>query len=152
MAQDVKLAKNDDGIFDIPLTADGKDIATVDGIETALMVSLYTNARTSGSKVPDSFNRQGWAGNLLTLKDGFELGSELWTLKQARLVQNTLNAGQDLVRRSLQWMIDDGVADVINVTMTSKTDRAGEIKILLYKDLDLIARYITIWTSTQPIG
>ena len=55
MAQDIKLAKTDEGIYDIPLNGDGNDLATVDGLETAIVVSLFTDSRASSGNVPDDF-------------------------------------------------------------------------------------------------
>lgn len=152
MAQDVKLVKNDEGIYDIPLTDDGKDLATIDGLETAIIVSVFTYARANSGDVPDSFNRRGWVGNLLTLLEGYELGSELWVLSQSRINTETLNRGEDFVKRSLQWMLDDGVADTITVTFTQSSVREVEVEIILLKSSNVIGRYITIWNNTKPLA
>ena len=149
MAQDVKIDKGIDDVYDIPV--ENGDFVLVDGVETAIGVSLFTDARTDAANVSEAFKRRGFSGNLLTLAEGFELGGELWTLEQARLDQNTLNAAQDIVKRALQYMINDGIADTIDVVMTKTSERAGTIEITLFKGLDEVGRYITLWTSTQPI-
>lgn len=147
MAQDVKIAKNDDGIYDIVL--DGADFASVDGLETAIGVSLFTDARESEGNVSDAFRRGGWSGNLLTLKDDFELGSTLWSLV-SRMVQNTFDLASDKTRIALQWILDDGIADSINIVTTQVDTRKAEIRIDLFKDINLVGSYITIWTNTRP--
>lgn len=149
MAQDVKLEKGVDDIFDIPV--ENSDLATVDGVETAVFVSLFTDARAPAGTVKDAFRRRGWSGNILTLQDGFELGGLLWTLDQARLTQNTLNEGEDVVRISLQWVIDDGIADTVEVAMEQTGTRQGTITIELFKGIEVVGRYTTVWLSTQPI-
>lgn len=149
MAQDVKIEQDANGIFDIPVV--NADLATVNGVETAIGVSVYTDSRASSGTVKDAFRRRGWSGNALTLQEGFELGSLLWTLDQARLNQNTLNIGEDIVRRSLQYMINDGIADTIDVIMDQTGTRQGTITIVLFKGIEVVGRYTTVWLRTQPI-
>lgn len=146
MAQDVKLEKNGDGIYDIPIV--NGDFALVDGIETALGVSLFTDARESEGNVQDAFRRGGWSGNILTLNDDFELGSTLWSLI-ARMVQDTFNLGEGKVRLSLQWMIDLTIVDTIDVLMTQNGSRSSKIEIVLFKNLSEVGRYITLLTNTE---
>lgn len=146
MAQDVKLLKNDDGIYDIPIV-DG-DFDTVDGIETALGVSLFTDSRESEGNVQDAFRRGGWCGNILTLNDGFELGSTLWSMI-ARMVQDTYNLGEDKVRDCLQWMIDDTLVDTIDVSIAPVTSRSIKVLIILYKDSNEVGRYTTLLSNTN---
>lgn len=149
MAQDVKLVQGVDDIFDIPVI--NSDLATVDGVETAIGVSIFTDARAPSGVVKDAFRRRGWSGNILTFQDGFELGSILWTLDQTRVNQNTLNTGEDVVRKSLQYMIDDGIADTIDIIMEKTGTRQGTITIVLFKGIEVVGRYTTVWLSTQPI-
>lgn len=148
MAQDVKIAKNDDGIYDIVETADGKDFESVEGFETAIGTSIFTDARESEGNVPEAFRRGGWSGNILTLKDNFELGSTLWSLI-SRMVQDTFDLASDKTRICLQWMLDDGIADTIEVETTPVNDRQARIQIDLFKNTNLVGRYTTLWTNTQ---
>lgn len=150
MAQDIRLEKNDDGIYDIPFNDEGNDLASVDGLETAIVVSLFTDARASSGNVPEAFRRRGWCGNILTKPKNYELGSVLWTLEQARLNQSTLNLAEDITRRALRWMITDGIADTVNVTAQKVTERTGKITIVLYRENNETARYSTVWLATQP--
>jgi phage gp46-like protein len=150
MSQDVKLEKDADGVFDL-VEEDG-DIASVDGLETAIITSLFTDARTSSGEVPAAYSRRGFSGNLLRIDDDYELGSELWLLEQARLEQNTLNRAQDFAYKSLVWMITKGLAENIEVNVIIQGVRGAYIRIDLFKAKNLVARYITIWRSTSGIG
>lgn len=147
MAQDIKIAKNADGIYDI--VQDGADFASVDGLETAIGVSLFTDSRETEGNVQNAFRRGGWSGNILTLQDNFELGSTLWSLI-SRMNQDTYNLTSGKVRVALQWMIDDGIADTIDVITNPTDTRTIRIQIDLYKNNDLVGRYITLWSSTRP--
>lgn len=149
MAQDVKVLKNNEGIYDIPIS--GNDLSSIDGFETAIIVSLFTDARENSANVRDSFNRRGWVGNLLTLKDSFELGSVLWGLV-SRLDQNTLNRADNIVKKALKWMIDDSIADNIDITTTKLNERSAQIEIILYKNMNETSRYITLWNNTKAFS
>lgn len=150
MAQDVKIAKNDGGIYDFVPTADGKDFESVEGFETAIGTSVFTEAREKEGNVPDAFRRGGWSGNILTLlDDNFELGSTLWALV-SRMIQDTFDLAADKTRICLQWMLDDGIADTINVQVTPVDNRTARIKIDLFKDLNKVGSYITLWSNTRP--
>lgn len=149
MAQDVKIEQGVNDIFDIPVI--NSDLATVDGVETAIGVSLFTDSRAPSGIVKDAFRRRGWSGNALTFQEGFELGSILWILDQTRLNQNTLNTGEDIVRKSLQYMIGDGIADTIDVIMEQTGTSQGTITIVLFKGIEVVGRYTTVWLRTQPI-
>ena len=147
MAQDVKLVQDDQGILDIPV--DGNDLEGTDGLLTAIIVSLFTDARGNSSVVADAYKRRGWVGNLLTLNEGYELGSTLWLLEQARLNQNTAIAAEGYARKSLQWMIDDGIVDVIEVEFVQTSVREGTLTVSLFKDQNRVARYTTLWNNTS---
>jgi phage gp46-like protein len=152
MAQDVKLQKNDDGIYDIPLNSDGTDLDTIDGLETAITVSLFTFARANPGNVLDAFKRRGWVGNLLSLSEGYELGSELWVLEQARIDTGTMNKIKNFVQRALNWMITDGIADRIEVSAFQLGERGARVDIILRKNATEVGRYSTVWNNTQPLG
>ena len=149
MAQDIKLQKNDDGIYDIPFNESGNDLAEVQGIETSLIVSLFTNARASSGNVPESFRRRGWCGNILTKSENYELGSLLWTLNQSRLNRSTLNLSEDICKKALQFMVNDRIADTIEVVSEEISERACKITIILYRENNEVARYSTIWLATK---
>lgn len=150
MSQDVKLEKDGDGVFD--LVEEGADIASVDGLETSIITSLYTDGRTSSGEVPAAYSRRGFSGNLLRIDDDYELGGELWLVDQARLDQNTFNRAQDFAYKSLLWMITKGLAENIEVNVVKQGVRGTYIEIKLFKAHNQVARYITLWQGTSGIG
>lgn len=151
MAQDIKLKKNADGIYDIPLNDSGTDLDTVDGLETCIAVSLFTNARAGSGDVPNVIRRRGWCGNILTASEDYELGSLLWLLEQARLNQLTLNFAEDKSKRALQFLILDGIADTITTSAEKIDERSAKLTIILFKRSNEVARFATIWVSTKSV-
>ena len=109
--RDIKLFF-ENGSFDIGIE-DGDFIAE-DGFDTAIWVSLFTDARADESQVVLPENRRGWMGNLAN--DERQLGGLLWLVEQRRLNQDTLNETIDYARKSLIWFIEDGLATQLNVT------------------------------------
>lgn len=150
MSQDVKIIRGDIGLYDIPLTADGKDLDSVDGLETAVTVSLFSDAREKPGNVPEAFNRSGFVGNILTLPEGFELGSTLWS-SVSRLTLDTRNELVDKTKLCLKWMTDDIIADTIDVTATQIDSRSATLDIVLFKESTIVGRYTNIWNLTQQL-
>jgi len=117
MAQliDIRLKQGADGIFDIDLDDDGQLVLDF-GFETTIALSIFGERRASDGEVSDPQFRRGWIGNLLADVPGFEQGSKSWLFKQARLNSATTSGIRNTHQDSLQWMIDDGLANTVTVT------------------------------------
>jgi phage gp46-like protein len=96
-----------------------QDLGTDEGLETAVIISLYTDARAADDDVlPDlsDTSRRGWWGDLINPEsDGDSLGSKLWLLERSSTVADVPLKLEQYVREALQWMLDDGVAIKLNV-------------------------------------
>ena len=110
---DAILVELPSGLYDIAIGPDG-DIATADSFDTAIIVSLLTDARADPSLVLESHRRRGWVGNEST--PGFEMGSTLWTFEQARFTRNVGDRIAGAARDALQWLVDDGHAVAIRAS------------------------------------
>lgn len=111
---DARLTIDLDNRFDFSIE-DG-DIAGVNGFDTAIWVSLFTDARATESQVLLPQYRRGWPGNLVSTVPDRQLGGLLWLIDQRRLNQATLNAAVDYARGSLSWLVEDNLALDVNVT------------------------------------
>ncbi len=111
---DVRLLQGSDRIWDIVI--ENGSIATEDGFDTAITMSLFTDARAPEAKVEIPEFRRGWLGNIESPVDGREIGSLLWLLEQKRLIQNTLNEAISYARSALNWFVEDGLAKRIEVS------------------------------------
>lgn len=115
MARDIKL------FFDTYLlTGDVKyqngDLVREEGLETAVMISLYTDRRASESDILDDPNdKRGWWGDLVP-DTGDRIGSKLWQHDRDKSTDQNIIKIKQAVKECLQWMIDDGVANKIEVT------------------------------------
>jgi phage gp46-like protein len=135
------------GVYDLQL--DSADFASVDGMETAIVVSLFTDSRAPENLVPTAQRRRGWIGNILTVTQRRELGSILWTLDQARITQNTLNNARVYAQGCFNWMVDDGIARSVSVDVVQQ-NRSEIVINIEFTDLDnKTERYTTLWRATS---
>ena len=97
------------------------------GIGTAIVISLFSDRRASDDDIlPDvnNLDKRGWWGDL-----GFpefeedRIGSKLWLLGREKTLDSVLMKAKSYAEEALQWMIDDGVAIKIEVSV----ERVGVI-------------------------
>lgn len=149
MTQDVRIVRKDDGLFDLNVT-DGA-FETVDGFETAIIISLFTDARASSSVVQTPSRRRGWVGNILTADTGLELGSRLWTFEQARLTEATLNDISVAAQESLAWMVERNQAKAVSATALRTGLRNVTINVSIVTIQGKEERYAVLWRRTGDI-
>lgn len=94
-------------LFDFQIGPDG-DILTEDQLETAIIVSLFTDKRATPEQVSKPHLRRGWVGDLETPLDPW--GSRLWLLEQARLDREAESIAVDAAKEALGWMVRDEIA------------------------------------------
>lgn len=145
--QDVLIRANRDGLYD--LVVDGNLFASAGGFETAIPVSLFTDARAPSALVAEPQNRRGWIGNLMTAQTMRQLGSILWVLDQTRLTQETLNIARLAAQDAFQWMIDDGVALAVLVDVVRASQSGIIIHIQITDTSNVVSRYQTLWRATD---
>ena len=104
----------------------GADLLTDDGLETAVIVSLFTDAPADpGDAIPDgTTNRRGWWGDMpvdAAAQTGTPdvTGSKLWLLDRAVLNTETLARAESYALAALAWMKRDGVAGKVTARATS---------------------------------
>jgi phage gp46-like protein len=129
---DIGLYIAADGSID--LATSGADLSTDSGLQTAVLVSLFTDARVESEDLPFAgASRRGWWGNLFPEVDGDEVGSKLWLLAREKRTTDTLNRAEEYTQEALQWLIDDGVAESVDVETSYDTNGALIIQALITK-------------------
>ncbi len=109
------LWSNDSFSGDIAIV-DGR-LVTDDGLRTAIMLSLFTDAR-AGADDPlpdDGADPRGWWGNAYALVAGRELGSKLWLLNREKLTARTVDRARTYAFEALAWLKDDGIVSALVV-------------------------------------
>lgn len=109
------------------------------GLETALLVSLFTDRRATLEQVRaagmDESDLRGWWGD-----EGEEepIGSHVWLLGRAKVTPETMTQFREYALQAWEWLIQDGAAEAIDavveradleairITVTVKRPRAAE--------------------------
>lgn len=112
---DIALTLDDDLLGDLIVV--GNDLAVDDGLETAVIISLFTDARAQTDDViPDGTgDPRGWWGDSVANDDGDQTGSRLWLLDREKQQTSVLERAEQYAREALQWMLDDQVVSEIDV-------------------------------------
>lgn len=143
---DLKMTLIDEGYYDFSIS--NGSLETISGFESAILMSLLAERRADSSEISQSQKRRGWIGNDMNDIENFEIGSKIWLLSQARLTQDTLNKSLDFARSALQWFVDDGYSERINVTGAIKNNSII-LTIVFYNKNDVIAKVgFDIWRQT----
>jgi len=118
----------------------GPDLQSDSGLETAVIISLLTDRQAEGDDlIPDATrpatsgtiaNRRGWWGDSMPEQttDAAKpdrIGSRLWLLERAQATQQTATLAKKYIEEALQWLIDDGVAQVVSVATKWKSQDVG---------------------------
>lgn len=97
------------------------DVEPEDGLETAVLISLFSDRRAGESDVlPDgTSDRRGWWGDAVTDVDGDQVGSHLWLLSRSTLTPSTVARAQQYAQEALAWLVQDQVASKVDVVASN---------------------------------
>lgn len=113
---DAKLVfSNEFGDADLPLELG--DLTVENGLETALLLSLFTDQRASQEELErvGGDDPRGWWGDAYSKFAGDRFGSRLWLLERELQTPETLNRALEYARDAVQWLIDDRIARSVQV-------------------------------------
>lgn len=125
------------------IVVDGFDVARDDGLETAVVISLFTDARASTDLIPAELPKddlRGWWGDIGN-QPGDNTGSLLWLLKREKQVASTLSRAKQYCRDALKWMIEDKVSSRIEVAATYVATGWMQINVDIYRPSGEVVRY-----------
>ncbi|WP_449106690.1 phage GP46 family protein [Pseudomonas mohnii] len=91
----------------------GFDLARDDGLETAVIISLFTDRRATAEQIPAELppdDLRGYWGDLAGADMVSATGSLLWLLAREKQLPATLARAEQYCREALQWMVDDLIA------------------------------------------
>lgn len=101
---------DEEGTFDL-VVEDG-DLKTSAGLESPLVVSLFSDRRAFDDEgIPDPLRRRGWPGSVIVGGPNHNFGSGWWFYEQARMTQNTVNGVRAEAEAALEWMADEDIID-----------------------------------------
>ena len=115
---DLKLTWNEWGA---DAAVEGHDLALEDGLATAVILSLFLDARArADDALPDGgTDRRGfWADTVPPAAERDRTGSRLWLLSREKTLPEVLRRAHDYAAEALRWLVDDDVASRVDVSAT----------------------------------
>lgn len=88
------------------------DLLSGDDLQSAIMISLFTDRLARSDDDVDGGHRRGWWGD--TGSDE-HIGSRLWLLKRKKLTVQVARFAESYASEALNWMVTDGVVSHIDV-------------------------------------
>ena len=138
--------------FDIALTeapagaeAVAVDVETDSGLNTAVYLSLFTDARADPTTVLDASDLRGWWG------DEFgEIGSLLWQLTRGKATDEAVSNAGVWAEQSLAWLVASGVAQsvIANASRIGLYAISIVIQIARPSNTTSTFRYALNWAAT----
>lgn len=127
--------------FGVDLRISRNDIETDEGLESAVAISLFCDARaTAGDELPagETDRRGYWADEFV----GTTVGSKLWLLDREPLTEPNLRLAEQYASEALAWMVSELVASSVSVQVSIVGGvRVVAVKIARPNAEDLRVRY-----------
>lgn len=118
----------------------GADLVSDDGLETAVLLSLFSDALASEQEAADAgaTDRRGWWGDAFAAA-GEHFGSKLWLLRREKRTAQTVERARRYAADALAWLVGDGVADAVDV----EAEMVG---------LETLGLQVTITRKREPLA
>lgn len=125
-------------------------LATGGELHTAIMLSLFCDRRASDDdEIPAADgDRRGWWADQFGAIEGDEYGSRLWLLDRSKLTNRTVELAKRYAEEALEWLVDDGVADSVSVSVTALPIGSRlEIDVTVTRPNGVEEKYAFAWES-----
>jgi phage gp46-like protein len=116
------------------------DLVTGRDLETAAIISLFTDRLAlPDDRLPDpaDADRRGWWADYGA---DYPIGSRLWLISREKQTEDVRQRAEDYCREALQWMLDDDVADSVDVVATWNTQAPGRLDV-----------EVTVWRARNQL-
>lgn len=134
------------------LALDQFDLASDSGLETAVILSLFTDARARDGDIlpPGQTDRRGWWGDAYSPVPGDRFGSRLWLLSASKQLQKTLVLAKQYAEEALAWMVEDAVAKKVDVDTFIVRDEVMGMTVRIYRPDGSIVpiRFESLWSDS----
>lgn len=137
-------------LFDLQI--ENGDLKFDSGLETAVIVSLFSDARVSDEQLPQGATfKRGWFGSKLSNIDQDNIGSRLWTLEREKVLPEVLRKYEDYCREALKWLIEDGIASSIKVQASFNASKQLLGVISIEEPAGATSRFQFLWDGQKIV-
>jgi phage gp46-like protein len=128
------------------------DLVTGRDLESAATISLFTDRLAlPDDKLPDpnDGDRRGWWADWEA--DGGPIGSRIWLLSREKETEAVRQRAEDYCREALQWMLDDDVADAVEVIAAWNVQAPGrlDVDVVISRDRNVLLKRNYSWAWGQ---
>ena len=105
------------------------DLVTGRDLETAAIISLFTDRLANPDDVlpdPSEGDRRGWWADYGA---DYPIGSRLWLISREKETEAVRQRAEEYCREALQWMLDDDVADTVDVVAAWNPRAPGRLDV-----------------------
>ena len=137
------------------LVIDKNDLKLDAGLQTAVIVSLFSDHRVTIDELPfPEKDKAGWWGDLLSDIDQDQIGSKIWLLIREKRNEQTRARYEEYCKQALAWLTEDGVADSVNVVAEYPDAKEGiDLSISIQKPQGkLTFKYKLNWNAELSRG
>ncbi|MBD3728770.1 MAG: phage GP46 family protein [Sphingomonadales bacterium] len=129
------------------LALQGGQLVTDDGMRTAILISLFSDARAAeDAELPeDGADRRGWWGDTLaenagplagTARDRNRIGSQLWLLARAKVTAAVVSRARQYCEEALEWIVRDGIASAVRVSVEARPSASRSALLAISVEID----------------
>lgn len=120
MAGGQDVAFLDVGGPNIDIDIQGGDLVAENGLETAVLVSLYSDRYVPPEELPPGFaeagDPRGWWADAIAETPNDRIGSRFWLLARGKINNDTANLMREFAQEALLWMQEAGIAERVDTT------------------------------------
>jgi len=129
--------------FGADINISNGDLSADNGLATAVMISLFTDARAVDlTLLPAGENEvRGWWGDI----DEFKTGSLLWLIKREKTLPEVAARAREACIDALAWLREDEIAEKVEITAEIIKPSGLEIVIKIYRGTS--RRYSYLWDA-----
>lgn len=101
------------------IAIDGADLQSDDGLDTAVILSLFLDRRAAPDDIlPPGTDPRGWWADTFADVQGDLIGSRLWLLGREKQLASVAQRAQEYAEEALAWLVQDGVSSSVAVVAT----------------------------------
>ncbi len=119
------------------------------GLETAILISLFTDKRADDADVlpPGEEDKRGWWGDT----PNYQMGSKIWLSMASKTTPDVLNDIKQYALGCIQWTITDGlsVGNEVEVSRIDTYTMSVEIKITEPSGEQQFYKYSYNWKAEE---
>lgn len=134
------------GIKQFDLSIEDGDLATDEGLQTAVILSLFTDRRAEpADRLPDGTNDR--RGYWVDVYNDRPLGSRLWLLFREKEQDEVLRRAKTYAEEALAWLVEDEIAESVEVEARHvRRDTLGLRVVIRQGDRQVLERqYDYVW-------